>query len=300
MKHPEKNEQQVLEQNIFYGLAQRLDLPTEDLVSLGLSPALLKINSLKNKEENNNIDLVEVSGETFSTMIKMLHKFDVKYKDNLDVKDDYSHYTCYVSQNGSSGFCINQDTKEFCNFFSVQKGLGTKLLGYALENYDCLGIANALPETYENYYQGRFDVITHHWEENWDYPGDKDKAVWFGYILPKGVLSEEDCVSMLRLGQASKRQALSEQAVKDKVKRISKGKTDSKDELTEVQSDKLNMELSVLSPAQEKILHSALARCYSKIKKNQQQNSWEKYRGASLAVIASQMQEMWSKRLNVK
>ena len=51
MKHPEKNEQQVLEQNIFYGLAQRLDLPTEDLVSLGLSPALLKINSLKNKEE---------------------------------------------------------------------------------------------------------------------------------------------------------------------------------------------------------------------------------------------------------
>ncbi len=297
--HPEKNEQQGLEQNIVYSLAQRLDLPTEDLISLGLSPILLKINSLKNREDN-NIDLVEVSGETFSTMIKMLHKFDVKYQNNLDVKDDYSHYTCYVSQNGSSGFCINQDTKEFCNFFSVQKGLGTKLLGYALENYDCLGIANALPETYENYYQGRFDVITHHWEENWDYPGDKDKAVWFGYILPKGVLSEEDRVSMLRLGQASKRQALSEQAVKDKVKRISKGKTDSKDELTEVQSDRLNMELSVLSPAQEEILHSALTKCYLKIKNNQQRISWEEWEVSS-AVIASQIQEMWSnKRFNVK
>ncbi|MBQ9731928.1 MAG: hypothetical protein IJV97_02435 [Alphaproteobacteria bacterium] len=287
-----------VENRVIYNLVEHINLSKEHFTFLGLSEQLLKINMLRNQTQNiseeGNTELIEISGGTFGKLVSILQQHDDKYKDNLDAKSDYSDYSCYVTQNGLSGFCINKSTNEFCNFYSVQKGLGKKILDYALENYDCLGIANALPETYENYYQSKFDVITHHWEENWDYPGDKSKAVWFGYILPKGTLSEKDRVDMQREGKDQKDNALSETEVKKRVSEVSDGRTDDKYELSNAENDVLNMRLSVLDDRRENILDSALDKCRRTIQIN---TTWRE-NTYSKNIVAKQMNDMWKNQFS--
>ena len=288
-----------MENEILYNVVDVINLSSEHFDALGLSPVLLKSHQLKNriKTEEVSTELKEVSGETFGKVIEILKKHDKKFDDNLDAKDDYSHYSCYVSPNGLSGFCINQDTKEFCNFYSIQKGLGEKIFSHALENYDCLGISNALPETYDGYYQKRFDVVTHHWEENWSFPGNKDKAVWFGYILPKGTLCEEDRVAVLRESQELKEKAFSKEDVEQKVYSFTNGKTDKKEELSSDELEVFNRKLDLTSEKTEHILDSALSKCYGEIRKNQINSDWKK-NTYSQEVVSKQMNEMWQQRSN--
>lgn len=288
-----------MENDILYNVVDAINFSPEHFQSLDLSSVLLKSYRLKkrNKAEKSSTEIREISGETFGKIIEILKKHDKKFDDNLDAKGDYSHYSCYVSSNGLSGFCINLDTKEFCNFYSVQKGLGNKIFSYALENYDCLGINNALPETYDNYYQSKFDMITHHWEENWDFPGDKNKAVWFGYILPKGTLSEQDRVAVLREGQRLKEKAFSKEDVEQKVSTFTNGKTDKKWELSNDELETFNRRLDMTSEETENILASALSRCYGVIKKNQINSAWREST-YSPELVTKQMSEIWQKRSN--
>lgn len=291
-----KETQSDIENKILYNLVEALDMPEDRLSEFGLSPILFKSHKLRTKQENEPKEPIEVSGETFGKVVRILQAYDAKYIDNLSLKDDYSDYNCYVMPKGFAGCCIDKNTGEPCNLYSVPgTGLGKEILGYLLQNYDCLGIANALPDTYGGYYLKNFDVVTHHWEENWDFPGDKEKAVWYGYILPKGTLSEEDRVYMIRKGEAQRHKAYSKEKIDEYIQTISKGKTTDKHQLSEAETDRLNMVLNDIDDKGDVILSKALQKCYSVIRKNQMNSAWKEYDASipSQEIIAKQMNKMW-------
>ena len=290
-----KETQSNIENRILYNLAEAVGLPEDSLCQFGLSPILLKSHRLHAKDKPEEFEPIEISGETFRKIICILQQTEARYKNNLSLKDDYSGYRCYASPSGLAGFCIDNDTKEACNLFSAQKGrgLGKEIFEYALTNYDCLGIANALPEKYDGYYKGNFDVITHHWEEDWDFPGDKEKAIWYGYILPKGTLSEEDRAAMILDGEKQKKKAFSKEDIEQYVQLVSKGKTTDRHQLSESETDKLNMLLSGVDIKKEAILSKALQQCSSVIRKNQMNSDWKHNTYPSKEIINRQMNEMW-------
>lgn len=270
------------DERALYMLVNTLGLDLKQISGIGLNPALAKISCLSQPRPSSQDEeqLIRVAPEVFSKAITALQKSDKKYEDNLYSKDDYSHYDCYMAPDGTAGFCIDQETRELCNFFSVAKGAGGKLLKYAQENYDIYGMANALSSTYEEYYQSKYDCITDHWEENWDYPGDKEKAVWYGYFLPKGTLSETERVEMIITGQKLKQQALSKEEVEERT----------------IMDDK--SDCCMLNPKQRSILSKALDKCLKIVKDNQIAASWREWAKEipSKDLIASQMNQMFKKR----
>ena len=68
----------------------------------------------------------QVHFSEFKAVIKKLSTIPF-YKD-VEVLKDYSLYTCFMSIDKKTGYCINSKTFELCNVFSTEKGLGKRLI----------------------------------------------------------------------------------------------------------------------------------------------------------------------------
>jgi hypothetical protein len=119
------------------------------------------------------LDVVLVEPGLFKIVIDNVSKISDRYKQNLDVKDNYNDYDCYLAEDYRFGFCVHKKTGELCNVFSIEKGRGEEILsfattvyrqlrldcfdGYLKEFYSRFGFKEVKRE--ENYTKGGPDVI---------------------------------------------------------------------------------------------------------------------------------------------
>ncbi len=122
--------------------------------------------------------LQKVSPNKFAKVVKKIVKINDRFKENIDIKKDYSSYDCFLSKNATYGFCVNKETKEMCNVFSVEKGHGDSIMKFATKQFSKLK-ANCFDGYVKKLYE-RFGFNEAKREPN--HNKDKPDVVFMEYI----------------------------------------------------------------------------------------------------------------------
>lgn len=111
------------------------------------------------------LDIIKVDHELFKVIIENVKKINKQYENNLSLKDSYKNYDCFLFEDGRGGFCVDRETKELCNIFSIEKNRGSELVAFAVHTNPKLCL-DCFDGHLTNLY-GKHGFKETHREKNW-------------------------------------------------------------------------------------------------------------------------------------
>jgi hypothetical protein len=99
-----------------------------------------------------NVEECTLKNSVVISRAALTSKQKARFSDGIDRKDNYSGYYCYLSEDGTTGFCVNWETNELCNLFSTNSH-GKEAIEFAKTKHPQLNL-NAfasIKKIYEGY-----------------------------------------------------------------------------------------------------------------------------------------------------